>query len=193
MSSYLENEINEEIAQDKIYNLYKKFKLPIALLILVVILFFSAYQIKIYITKLKYAENLVNYSLAIGKLNKTKETNNIIKELENIALNSYQPTSVLAINRLIEMKIYPKIKIINLLTEVIKKKDMPNEIVELLKIKKAIIMFNDISEEELLELINIKNKNIVYKNISYKILKDFYKSKNLKYKFEELNQNLNEK
>ena len=79
------------------------------------------------------------------------------------------------------------------IVNILKNKSLSEENIKSLKIKKALLIFDNIDEAELLNLLNNKNKIDNYRNINIKLIYDFYLSKEQYNKAEEFKKNLNEK
>jgi len=187
MSSELENQIQEDLAKDKFLLLLSKFKKTIIIVVILIISIPSCYQV--YVSyNIKKNENLLSdYSHAMLVL-KTKGPDQSINLFEKILQNNFnQKIKLLSFNRLLEIYLENKNtqKIIELFNYIISNDINSNNYIELIKLKKSLVIFDTASEKEMLELLNTKNKKNIYRNMSIQILADFYMSRNNFKKYQE--------
>lgn len=177
MSNELENQIKEEVQKDKINAFYKKYKKVINTIFALIILLPIIFQILLYYNKKKDADLLSEYLKAETLIeNNEKEAVDILLKLAD---NKNETISLLSLNRLIEYYISKdkKSNALELLENDNKNFDL-SILNELKNIKKVIINFNSIKEQEILQLLNSKDKNSSFKLIKKRLLIDFYINNN---------------
>jgi len=185
MSEELENQIEEDLFKDKATHFFKKYRKLLILLLILFITVPSFYQIyKSYNLK-KNSNLLTDYSKAMLILN-GNEPNNAIHLFEKLIKNhDNEKIKTLALNRLIEIHLKNNnLKKINeIFNENILNKTSSKEFLDLIKIKKSLIIFDTATEEEMLLLLD---KNNFFKNISLQILSDFYISRKMLNKYQKI-------
>lgn len=135
---------------------------------------------------------MINYSLALEQLN--KNNTDIANKLFNDLLKKNNEIVVLlSLNQLYQINRSSKNEFIRILDEVIGNDILSTENTELLKLKKALLIFDSASEAEMLNLLNINIKNKEFNNLSLQIIYDYYLSKNETNKAEEIKLSINEK
>jgi len=179
MSKDFENEIKDSILNDKIFFVYKKYKsliISILSLLILIIVFYFANEVR---EKNKHAGEFENYSKALDNLNQKnlKEAEIIFKELINSDNNSI---ILLSLNRLLDDKISTKAQMLQYLDTVLKKNKLKKEYINLLKIKKVIIIFDDVDNDKIIPLLDISNKNNFLQKINIELLNNLNARKNLK-------------
>ncbi len=189
----MNDQILKENLQDKINNFFKKnIKILFLTLITIIIflIFFSYYNYQKKQNDIIISEQFTNASILI-KDNKIEESKLI---LENILSKDHKFYSPLALNLLIDNEIEKDKKIIlNYFDQVLKIKSISNENLNLIKIKKALFLFNEKDEELIITTLNpIINSNSVWRNSAIKLIADYFSSINQKNKANEYYKLLNE-
>jgi len=192
MSNELNSEINESIFNNKILNFYKKFKLYIILFLLLTLSIPIAYQVNIYFDKKKNSKSFEEYSVGLTELNKNNIKNATII-FEKLLYSNNDTIILLSLDQLYRLNKQDKLKIVKIIDNVLQKNTMKKSSEELLKLKKALIVFDEASEKEMLELLNIKNKTSFVSALSLEIMYNFYIKKNEINKANQIKSLLNEK
>lgn len=172
MSNEIETQIEDEIFRDKLKNFYKKYRILILIISLILFTTPVIFQINIHYKNSKNAELTAKYLeaemlLKNGNVKHSIEILNILKLSNNDAIKS------LSISRLV--KYYLEIEDMEKALEMINDSNIryDSKIFEELKnIKEALLKFDTIKEGDLINLLKINNSE--FKNIKLKILKDFY-------------------
>lgn len=191
MSSEFEKEIKEEVLVDKALNFFISYKIYIFVICFLLIFFPLTYQVKILLDKQKNEQELEILSSLISSYEDIISEN--LNTLEKLTLSKNTIISSLSINKILDSKTIKKEKKIKILDNILNNKNLSEENIESLKIKKALLIFDNMDEAELLNLLNNKNKIDNYRNINLKLIYDFYLSKEQYNKAEEFKKNLNEK
>ena len=189
MSNEFENEIKEDVLLDKTLNFFKTYKIYILVVVFLLIFIPISYQVKILLDKQKNEqefEKLSNLMIDFDD-NKSKD----LELLKKLLISNNDIVSSLALNKLMDSKTISKKEKIIILENLLKNKAISEEINQNLKIKKALLIFDNIEENDLLNLLNSKNEN--YKKINLRLISDFYLSKNQTKKALEFQEKLNEK
>ena len=192
MSNEFESQVEEKIFEDKIKSFFKKFKIYIILFLFIIIITPIFFQIKIYISKKNNEQAIVNYSLALEELNK----NNVVnakKLFENLLLSDNNTVVLLSLNQLYKINKVSKNGFSKILDKTIFKNSLSEKNTELLKLQKALFIFDSAPESEMLNLLDIKNKKNYFYKLNLQIIYDFYVSKNEKKKAEEIKLLIDEK
>lgn len=192
MSNEFESQVEEKIFEDKIKSFFKKFKIYIILFLLIIIITPILFQIKIYITKKNNEQVIVSYSLALEELNKNN-TVDAKKLFENLLLSDNNTVALLSLNQLYKINKEFKNEFSKILDKTISKNSLSEKNTELLKLQKALLIFDSAPESEMLNLLNIKNKKDYFYKLNLQIIYDFYVSKNEKKKAEEIKLLIDEK
>ena len=194
MSSELENQIKDDLFRDKVNNFFsrnKKYLITLIILLITIPTFYQTYK--------AYESNqsekiLENYSQALmifqnGDLDESK------KIFTKLLQEANETTVISSLNKIIEInfkKKEPKKNII-LIDSILNSKKLSNLNVELLKIKKALLIFDEANEKDMLVLLNKNGKQDKFYSLSMQILNDFYISKNEISKANEIQKLVNEK
>ena len=194
MSSELENQIKDDLFRDKVNNFFsrnKKYLITLIILLITIPTFYQTYK--------AYESNqsekiLENYSQALmifqnGDLDESK------KIFTKLLQEANETTVISSLNKIIEInfkKKEPKKNII-LIDSILNSKKLSNLNVELLKIKKALLIFDEADEKDMLVLLNKNGKQDKFYSLSMQILNDFYISKNEISKANEIQKLVNEK
>jgi hypothetical protein len=194
MSSELENQIKDDLFRDKVINFfsqYKKYLITLLILLITIPSFYHAY--KAY--ERKQSEKIIeNYSQAMMLLKNENldESSTIFAKLLEEA---DEFIIVSSLNQLVEINIKKKEpeKNIILIDSILNSKKLSKLNVELLKIKKALLIFDKADEKTMLDLLNKNDKQNKFYSISMQILNDFYISKNEVLKANEIQKLVNEK
>jgi len=190
--------MNEEILkknfQNKILN-YAKTNLK-KILILLISLIILLFTYLVYKNLQKKNEIILsqNYTQAVVqfKQKKTKESKLL---LENIIDKSHKFYSPLALYFIIDNNLEnDSIKIINFFDKILKIRSIDKENLNLIKIKKAIFLFNNGDEDLIVKTLNpVINSDSVWRNLAITLISDYFLSKNQKKKANEYIQLLNNK
>ena len=171
--------MNEDVTKNNFYNSFltkiksqkkKIFLLIFIIFLIVTFLFYNNYK--------NQKENLI----ASNNFNKAKifiEQKNLEKSKEillNIIKMKNRFYSPMALYLIIENKLVKDpSKISELFDEVLEISEIDNEDLNLIKIKKVVLLFNSISENEILELLQpISNSKSVWRSNAIKLLIDYY-------------------
>ena len=111
--------------------------------------------------------------------------------------SSNNKIKILATNKLLSLYIKERNidEALIVLNKILSDKNIDKDEKDLLNIKKVLLKFDNINENEILQLLKPNKKNNSFKKLSYLILLDFYTMKNQKIKIKEINsilKNLNE-
>ena len=194
MSSELENQIKDDLFRDKVikfFSKYKKYLISLLILLITIPSFYHAF--KAY-ERNKSEKILENYSQAIMMLGNENldEADKIFTKLLNEKNESIMISSL---NKIIEINLKkknPKKNII-LIDDILNSKKLSALNAELLKIKKALLIFDKVDEKTMLDLLNKNEKQSKFYSLSMQILVDFYISKNEVSKANEIQKLVNEK
>ena len=192
MSNEFESQVEEKIFEDKIKSFFKKFKIYIILFLFIIVITPILFQIKIYITKKNNEQVIVSYSLALEELNKNN-TVDAKKLFEKLLLSDNNTVALLSLNQLYKINKESKNEFSKILDKTISKNSLSEKNTELLKLQKALFIFDSAPESEMLNLLNIKNNKDYFYKLNLQIIYDFYVSKNEKKKAEEIKLLINEK
>lgn len=176
MSQEFENQIKESVFNDKIIFFWKKNKSIIIIIgIFILTAFISYYSYEI-LNKKKYSQELQEYSIAIEKLKNqdVHEAKKIFIKLINSGNNNLV---LLSLNQLLISSKNSKEEMIAYINSVLKKNNLTKKNIELLNIKKAIIVFDTENEKNMREFIDKKN-NFFFDEMKKSLLNDFLISKN---------------
>ena len=194
MSSELENQIKDDLFRDKVikfFSQYKKYLITLLILLITIPSFYHAF--KAY-ERNKSEKILEDYSKAIMMLSNENldEADKIFTKLLNEKNESIMISSL---NKIIEINLKkknPKKNII-LIDDILNSKKLSALNTELLKIKKALLIFDKADEKTMLDLLNKNEKQSKFYSLSMQILVDFYISKNELSKANEIRKLVNEK
>ena len=174
------NEVNINF-QNKILIFFKKnlknfiFLISIIFIILFSFLFYKNLQEK---NNIKISEK---YTQATILLNKKKIDKSRLL-LESIINEKHKFYSPLALYLLIDQSlIKDSVTIIALFDKILKIKNIEKEDLNLIKIKKAIYLFNTGNEELIIKSLNtVINSDSIWRNMSIKLISEYFLSKNQK-------------
>ena len=194
MSSELENQIKDDLFRDKVNNFfsrYKKYLITLLILLITIPSFYHAY--KAY--KRNQSEKIIeNYSQAMMLLkNENLDKSSVI--FAKLLEKTDEFIIVSSLNQLVEINIKKKEpeKNIILIDSILNSKKLSKLNIELLKIKKALLIFDKADEKTMLDLLNKNDKQNKFYSISMQILNDFYISRNEVLKANEIQKLVNEK
>ena len=179
MSSELENQIKDDLFRDKVikfFSQYKKYLVTLLILLITIPSFYHAF--KAY-ERNKSEKILEDYSKAIMMLSNENldEADKIFTKLLN---EKNEAILISSLNKIIEINLKkknPKKNII-LIDDILNSKKLSALNTELLKIKKALLIFDKADEKTMLGLLNKNEKQSKFYSLSMQILVDFYISKN---------------
>ena len=194
MSSELENQIKDDLFRDKVikfFSQYKKYLITLLILLITIPSFYHAF--KAY-ERNKSEKILEDYSKAIMMLGNENldEADKIFTKLLN---EKNEAILISSLNKIIEINLKkknPKKNII-LIDDILNSKKLSALNTELLKIKKALLIFDKADEKTMLDLLNKNDKQSKFYSLSMQILVDFYISKNELSKANEIRKLVNEK
>ena len=194
MSSELENQIKDDLFRDKVikfFSQYKKYLITLLILLITIPSFYHAF--KAY-ERNKSEKILEDYSKAIMMLSNENldEADKIFTKLLN---EKNEAIMISSLNKIIEINLKkknPKKNII-LIDDILNSKKLSALNTELLKIKKALLIFDKADEKNMLDLLNKNEKQSKFYSLSMQILVDFYISKNEVSKANEIQKLVNEK
>ncbi len=194
MSSELENQIKDDLFRDKVikfFSQYKKYLITLLILLITIPSFYHAF--KAY-ERNKSEKILEDYSKAIMMLSNENldEADKIFTKLLN---EKNEAIMISSLNKIIEINLKkknPKKNII-LIDDILNSKKLSALNTELLKIKKALLIFDKADEKTMLGLLNKNEKQSKFYSLSMQILVDFYISKNELSKANEIQKLVNEK
>jgi len=194
MSSELENQIKDDLFRDKVikfFSQYKKYLITLLILLITIPSFYHAF--KAY-ERNKSEKILEDYSKAIMMLSNENldEADKIFTKLLN---EKNEAILISSLNKIIEINLKkknPKKNII-LIDDILNSKKLSALNTELLKIKKALLIFDKADEKTMLDLLNKNKKQSEFYSLSMQILVDFYISKNELSKANEIRKLVNEK
>ena len=194
MSSELENQIKDDLFRDKVikfFSQYKKYLITLLVLLITIPSFYHAF--KAY-ERNKSEKLLEDYSKAIMMLSNENldEADKIFTKLLN---EKNEAILISSLNKIIEINLKkknPKKNII-LIDDILNSKKLSALNTELLKIKKALLIFDKADEKTMLDLLNKNEKQSKFYSLSMQILVDFYISKNELSKANEIRKLVNEK
>ena len=194
MSSELENQIKDDLFRDKVikfFSQYKKYLITLLILLITIPSFYHAF--KAY-ERNKSEKILEDYSKAIMML--SNENLDKADEIFTKLLNEKNEAIMISsLNKIIEINLKkknPKKNII-LIDDILNSKKLSALNTELLKIKKALLIFDKADEKTMLDLLNKNDKQSKFYSLSMQILVDFYISKNELSKANEIRKLVNEK
>ena len=179
------NEIDHDLKQDRFLNFIKKYKFIFIIIfsIFFFIITFTVVKNIIYENRAKkYTQEYVIILSLINdkKITEAKEKLEILKEAK---INLHK---VLAISKLLELSKENKNELISILDFAIKSNIEKND-KDLFKIKKALLEFENLDEQQFLSLLNPGDfKNSSWRVLSLEILGDFYLSKGQKIKAKDI-------
>ena len=194
MSSELENQIKDDLFRDKVikfFSQYKKYLITLLILLITIPSFYHAF--KAY-ERNKSEKILEDYSKAIMMLSNENldEADKIFTKLLN---EKNEAILISSLNKIIEINLKkknPKKNII-LIDDILNSKKLSALNTELLKIKKALLIFDKADEKTMLDLLNKNEKQSKFYSLSMQILVDFYISKNELLKANEIQKLVNAK
>lgn len=194
MSSELENQIKDDLFRDKVikfFSQYKKYLITLLILLITIPSFYHAF--KAY-ERNKSEKILEDYSKAIMMLGNENldEADKIFTKLLN---EKNEAIMISSLNKIIEINLKkknPKKNII-IIDDILNSKKLSALNTELLKIKKALLIFDKADEKTMLDLLNKNEKQSKFYSLSMQILVDFYISKNELSKANEIQKLVNEK
>ena len=179
MNDQFKNEIEESLLKDKLFGFYNKYKLLListSMIILIILLSFPTYE------EYKIRKNskiLEKYSEAILFLD-SKDQSKGISYLTELLKTPNEKIKILSATKLLDIYLQQKkfADSLNVIDTVLEDKKISNDSKKLFKIKKVLLKFDNISENELLELLEPSKTNVSFQRISLLLLLDFYSMKN---------------
>ncbi|NBW38694.1 MAG: hypothetical protein EBR30_27475 [Cytophagia bacterium] len=175
------NEIDDDLKKDRILNFFKKYKFIIIIVISLIFLTIFIIVGKNILFESRAKKNTQEYVIILGLINDKKidEAKKRLEILKDSKINLYK---VLAISKLLELSKENKNEQILILDYAIRS-DIEKNDKDLFKIKKALLAFDNLEEQQFLNLLNPGDfKNSPWRVLSLEILGDFYLSKGQKIK-----------
>ncbi|NCU48598.1 MAG: hypothetical protein EBX84_01340 [Candidatus Fonsibacter lacus] len=175
------NEIDDDLKKDKILIFFKKYKFIIIIIISLIFLTIFIIVGKNILFESRAKKNTQEYVIILGLINDKKidEAKKRLEILKDSKINLYK---VLAISKLLELSKENKNEQILILDYAIRS-DIEKNDKDLFKIKKALLAFDNLEEQQFLNLLNPGDfKNSPWRVLSLEILGDFYLSKGQKIK-----------
>jgi len=175
------NEIDDDLKKDRILNFFKKYKFIIIIIISLIFLTIFIIVGKNILFESRAKKNTQEYVIILGLINDKKidEAKKRLEILKDSKINLYK---VLAISKLLELSKENKNEQILILDYAIRS-DIEKNDKDLFKIKKALLAFDNLEEQQFLNLLNPGDfKNSPWRVLSLELLGDFYLSKGQKIK-----------
>ncbi|NCU62639.1 MAG: hypothetical protein EBV78_00875 [Candidatus Fonsibacter lacus] len=173
--------IDDDLKKDRILNFFKKYKFIIIIIISLIFLTIFIIVGKNILFESRAKKNTQEYVIILGLINDKKidEAKKRLEILKDSKINLYK---VLAISKLLELSKENKNEQILILDYAIRS-DIEKNDKDLFKIKKALLAFDNLEEQQFLNLLNPGDfKNSPWRVLSLEILGDFYLSKGQKIK-----------
>ena len=180
--------------QNKILNFVKKNSKKIIILLTSLVLILFIFFFYKDLQKKKEVQLSSNYTQATIQFNE-KNTNEAKQLLEKIISENHKFYSPLALYFIIENNLEKdSAKILNFFDEILLIDSIDKENLNLIKIKKAIFLFNLDDEKAIIKSLNpIINSDSIWRNLSIKLMSDYLISKDQKLKANEYIELLNSK
>ena len=187
MSEQFENEIQESLLKERLlrfYNNYKLLLISVSIIIFIILLSFPTYK------EYKISKNskiLEKYSEALIFIDSEEQTKGI-RYLNELLNSKNKKIKILSATKLLDIYLQQR-KLedcIYVIDKVLEDKKITDEGKKLFKIKKVLLKFDNISENELLILLEPNKTNVSFQRISLLLLLDFYNMKNQKDKIKEV-------
>ena len=190
----MSDEILKNNFQNRILNLIKKQLKKIIILFIFIIFLFFSYLFYINLQKKNELRISENYTQATVQFKKEQLSESKFL-LESIIKKSHKFYSPLALYFIIDNNLEnDPLKIINLFDKILNINSIEKENINLIKIKKAIFLFNIGDEESIIKTLNpVINSDSVWRNMAIKLISDYFLSINQKTKANEYIQLLNNK
>jgi hypothetical protein len=179
------NEIDEDLKQDRFINFFKKYKFIIIIFLSLVLLSIFFVVSKNIIFENRAKKYTQEYVVILSLINDKKidEAKKRLEILKDSKINLYK---VLAISKLLELSKENKNEQISILDYAIKSNIEKND-KDLFKIKKALLAFDNLNEQQFLNLLNPSDfKNSPWRVLSLEMLGDFYIMKGQKIKAKDI-------
>jgi predicted negative regulator of RcsB-dependent stress response len=190
----MSNQILQESIQDRVSNFLKKNLKSLFIILIITVIFLIIFGY--YSHQKKQKDIVISDQFTYASiLIKDKKINESKLLLENIIKKKHKFYSPLALNSLIDNELETdNKKIIDYFDQILAIKSINNENLNLIRIKKALFIFNGKNEELIIATLNpIINSNSVWKESAIKLIADYFSSKNEKNKAEEYYKLLNKK
>ena len=190
----MSDEILKNNFQNRILNLIKKQLKKIIILFVFIIFLFFSYLFYINLQKKNELRISENYTQATVQF-KQEQLSESKFLLESIIEKRHKFYSPLALYFIIDNNLEnDPLKIINLFDKILNINSIEKENINLIKIKKAIFLFNIGDEESIIKTLNpVINSDSVWRNMAIKLISDYFLSINQKTKANEYIQLLNNK
>ena len=190
----MSDEILKNNFQNRILNLIKKQLKKIIILFIFIIFLFFSYLFYINLQKKNELKISENYTQATVQFKQEKMSESKLL-LESIIEKRHKFYSPLALYFIIDNNLEDDpLKIINFFNKILNINSIEKENINLIKIKKAIFLFNIGDEESIIKTLNpVINSDSVWRNMAIKLISDYFLSINQKTKANEYIQLLNNK
>ena len=175
MSSELENQIKDDLFRDKINNFFLRFKKYLITLLILLITIPSFYNGYKAYERYQNEKILENFSQAMMLL-KNENLDESSKVLSKLLEETNELIIISSLSKIVEINLKknePKKNII-LIDNILNSKKLSKLNIELLKIKKALLIFDLADEKTMLDLLNKNDKQNKLYSLSMQILNDFY-------------------
>ena len=190
----MSNQILKESIQGRVSNFLKKNLKSLFIILIITVIFLIIFGY--YSHQKKQKDIVISDQFTYASiLIKDKKINESKLLLENIIKKKHKFYSPLALNSLIDNELETdNKKIIDYFDQILAIKSINNENLNLIRIKKALFLFNGKNEGLIITTLNpIINSNSVWKESAIKLIADYFSSKNEKNKAEEYYKLLNQK
>ena len=161
MSNEIENEIQESLVKDKIKNFLIRNKLKIITASIICIILLLSFPIYEEFKIKKNAKILQKYSNALLYLDANKKEEGIKMLNDLIKSSSNNKIKIFATNKLLTLYINEKNinEALSVINQVLSDKKVDKDEKELLNIKKVLLKFDNIGENEILQLLKPNKQN----------------------------------
>ena len=177
MNEQFKNEIEESLLKDRLFRFYNKYKLlliSISIIIFILLSFptYNEYKIR----KNSNIRKILWSNIIFGFKDQSKG----ISYLTELLKTPNEKIKILSATKLLDIYLQQKkfADSLNVIDTVLEDKKISNDSKKLFKIKKVLLKFDNISENELLELLEPSKTNVSFQRISLLLLLDFYSMKN---------------
>jgi hypothetical protein len=175
MSNEFENQIKEEVLNDKIHNFFKNYRIVIIIIITLIILIPITLQTYLFIDQRNKQKLLTDYLKAEVMIGMKETENTAIKIFKDLSAETNDTISTLSVGKLLTYYLdkNDNKKAIDFIKSIEPK--YKKEILKDIKnIKEVLLNFEYIKEKEILNLLKLDNKNDNFALLKRKLLFDFY-------------------
>jgi hypothetical protein len=175
MSNEFENQIKEEVLNDKIHNFFKNYRIVIIIIIILIILIPITLQTYLFIDQRKKQKLLTDYLKAEVMIGMKETENTAIKIFKDLSTETNDIISTLSVGKLLAYYLdkNDNKKALDFIKSIEQK--YKREILKDIKnIKEVLLNFENIKEKEILSLLKLDNENGNFALLKRKLLFDFY-------------------